>query len=216
MTESQWLTCTDPTQMLEWLRTSGKPADRKLFLFAVACCQRVPHPSERRHILLDFTERYAEGLDTLEAAPYDEECDYDDIPWLCVETANDAALHGANWSATEVRASFWRAATGSGIIADENADKARQAEHQSQAHLLRCIFGSPFRSMPTVPDYGRNPTVLALATAIYGERAWDRLPVLADSLEEAGTTDPDILNHCRQPGVHARGCWVVDLVLGKQ
>jgi hypothetical protein len=54
-----------------------------------------------------------------------------------------------------------------------------------------------------------------LAQAIYDEQAFDRLPILADALEEAGCTDADILNHCRSGGEHVRGCWVVDLVLGK-
>jgi hypothetical protein len=64
--------------------------------------------------------------------------------------------------------------------------------------------------------------VVGLAQAAYEERelhsgALDpaRLSVLADALEEAGCTGPDILNHCRRPGVHVRGCWVVDLLLGK-
>jgi hypothetical protein len=46
-------------------------------------------------------------------------------------------------------------------------------------------------------------------------RAFNRMPILGDALEEAGCTNPDILNHCRQPGEHVRGCWVVDLVLSK-
>ncbi|MBA4064130.1 MAG: hypothetical protein C0501_10535 [Isosphaera sp.] len=61
----------------------------------------------------------------------------------------------------------------------------------------------------------RTSTVLALAQGIYGERAFDRLPILADALQDAGCEDADILAHCRGPGPHARGCWVVDLVLGK-
>ena len=58
--------------------------------------------------------------------------------------------------------------------------------------------------------------VLGLAQAIYDERAFDRLPILADALEDAGCTDAAILEHCRGPGPHVRGCWVVDLLLGKQ
>jgi hypothetical protein len=54
-----------------------------------------------------------------------------------------------------------------------------------------------------------------LAEGIYADRAWDRLPVLADALEDAGCGDPAVLGHLRGPGPHARGCWVVDLVLGK-
>jgi hypothetical protein len=59
-------------------------------------------------------------------------------------------------------------------------------------------------------------TVKQLAQSIYDEKAFERLPILADALEDAGCTSEDILNHCRQPGEHVRGCWVVDLVLGKE
>jgi hypothetical protein len=54
-----------------------------------------------------------------------------------------------------------------------------------------------------------------MAQAIYDARAFDRLPLLADALEEAGCADADILSHCRTPGEHVRGCWVVDLILSK-
>jgi hypothetical protein len=54
--------------------------------------------------------------------------------------------------------------------------------------------------------------VVALGQAIYHDRAFDRLPILADALEEAGRRDAEILTHCRGPGPHVRGCWVVDLV----
>jgi hypothetical protein len=58
--------------------------------------------------------------------------------------------------------------------------------------------------------------VVKLAESIYTERAFDRLPILADALEDAGCTDAAVLDHCRGPGPHVRGCWVVDLVLGKE
>jgi hypothetical protein len=60
-----------------------------------------------------------------------------------------------------------------------------------------------------------HATVPAIARRIYEERAFHDLPFLADALEDAGCTDADILSHCRQGGEHVRGCWVVDLVLGK-
>jgi hypothetical protein len=58
-------------------------------------------------------------------------------------------------------------------------------------------------------------TVIKIAQAIYNERAFERLPILADALEDAGCDNADILRHCREPGEHMRGCWVVDLLLGK-
>ena len=58
-------------------------------------------------------------------------------------------------------------------------------------------------------------TLVRIAQAIYDNRAFDRLPILADALEDAGCDNADILAHCRGPGPHVRGCWVVDLLLGK-
>jgi hypothetical protein len=83
--------------------------------------------------------------------------------------------------------------------------------------LVRDLFGHPFRQ-PAI-----DPTWLAwncagtpkLAQAIYEEHCFGDLPILADALEEAGCTDAEILTHCRGPGPHARGCWVLDLILGK-
>ena len=87
---------------------------------------------------------------------------------------------------------------------------------------MRDVVGNPFRPQRLDPAL-RNPTVLAMAQAAYQERLLPsgeldrtRLAILADALEEAGCDNADILNHLRQPGEHVRGCWVVDLVLGKE
>jgi hypothetical protein len=88
------------------------------------------------------------------------------------------------------------------------------AEHAVQVALIRDIFGNPFRPATLDPAWCSSTTT-QLAAGIYDERAFDRLPILADALEEAGCADPDILAHCRGPGPHVRGCWVVDLLLGK-
>jgi hypothetical protein len=74
--------------------------------------------------------------------------------------------------------------------------------------------GNPFHPIALDPMW-LMPSVKHLAEAIYEDRAFDRLPILADALEDAGCTNADILNHCRQPGEHVRGCWVVDLLLDK-
>jgi hypothetical protein len=81
--------------------------------------------------------------------------------------------------------------------------------------LLREVFGNPFRRA-TVDAAWRTPDVRLLAEGIYAERAFDRMPILADALQDAGCDNDDILNHCRGSGPHVRGCWVVDLVLGKK
>jgi hypothetical protein len=87
------------------------------------------------------------------------------------------------------------------------------AERAAQAGLLRDLFGNPFR--PAALDRRwRTADVVGLARAIYADRAFERLPVLADALMDAGCADEAVLTHCRSEGPHARGCWVVDLILG--
>jgi hypothetical protein len=81
------------------------------------------------------------------------------------------------------------------------------------APLVRCIVGNPFRPATLDPTW-LTADVRGLAVAAYEERAFDRLPILADALAEAGCDDESVLGHCRGGGPHARGCWVVDLVLG--
>jgi hypothetical protein len=85
---------------------------------------------------------------------------------------------------------------------------------QSGFPVLRCIFGNPFRPVPLNPSW-LTSTVLALASGIYSDRAFDRMPILADALQDAGCSNEDILNHCRGPGPHTRGCCVVDACLGR-
>jgi hypothetical protein len=103
----------------------------------------------------------------------------------------------------------------------------RAAEEAEQCRLLRDIFGNPFHPLP--PRKGKRAwedqkhhwlawqdgTILNMAQAIYDDRAFDLLSVLADALEEAGCTNPDVLAHCRGSETHVRGCWLLDLLLKK-
>ncbi len=83
---------------------------------------------------------------------------------------------------------------------------------------MRCLFG-PILFRPTALSPScmawNDGAVRKMAQLIYDDRAFDRLPLLADALEDAGCTDADILDHCRGGAEHVRGCWVVDLLLGK-
>jgi len=90
----------------------------------------------------------------------------------------------------------------------------KDAENGKQASLLRDIFGNPFCTVTLSSAWlaWNVGTVLKLAQGIYDNWALDRLPILADALEDAGCQDAGILAHCRQPGQHVRGCWVLDLV----
>jgi hypothetical protein len=120
-----------------------------------------------------------------------------------------SALSGATWAAALAAGE-----SGPDVVYDQTVDSVRTEAERIQGLLIECIFGNPFRPVAFAPSW-RSETAVALAAGIYSERAFDRLPVLADALEEAGCDDPDVLSHLRGPGPHARGCWVVDAVLGK-
>jgi hypothetical protein len=94
-------------------------------------------------------------------------------------------------------------------------DEARIEAIASQRHLLHEIFGNPFHPVDFNPAWRTDNTV-SIATKMYNERNFDAMPILADALEDARCDNLDILKHCRESGVHVRGCWVVDLVLGKE
>ncbi len=86
---------------------------------------------------------------------------------------------------------------------------------RTQADLIRCVFGNPFRPVTFDPQW-RTSTAIALAKGMYDSRDFSPMPILADALQDAGCENADILNHCRdEKATHVRGCWVVDIVLGK-
>jgi hypothetical protein len=93
-----------------------------------------------------------------------------------------------------------------------------EAERERQASILLDLFGNPFRSVKLNRAWlaWNDATILHIAQAIYDQRAFDRMRKLADALEDAGCDNADILKHCREPGEHVRGCWVIDLLLGKE
>ena len=91
---------------------------------------------------------------------------------------------------------------------------AKRHFHSTRLALLRCIVGNPFWPVAFEPRWRTEHTV-GIARKMYDDRDFAAMPILADALEEAGCENSDILTHCREPGEHVRGCWVVDLVLGK-
>jgi hypothetical protein len=82
------------------------------------------------------------------------------------------------------------------------------------AEPLRCVIGDPVHSV-TADLSWLTSTVVNLARQVYDSHDFSPMPILADALQDAGCDNPDVLEHCRGPGPHVRGCWVVDLVLGK-
>jgi hypothetical protein len=88
------------------------------------------------------------------------------------------------------------------------------SESERMVTLLHETIGNPFRPVTLNPIW-ISPIVLALATGIDKEGTFDRMPILADALQDSGCDNHEILNHCRQPSEHVRGCWALDLLLGK-
>jgi hypothetical protein len=233
MTEDEWLSCADPTPMLEFL--VGRASKRREYLFGVACCRRVAHLYQGRRFwvgpdgepylnrpgeYVELTERLADEPAPLRFGEYGDDCPdgYSDEGHATL--AADAALYSCHAERASTYASWAAAATSAGY--EDGYEHVQSAptlpgyatERAIQAELLRCIVGNPFRAVAPDPAW-QTPNAVTLARTIPDERRWELLPLLADLLEEEGC-GADVSAHCRGPGPHARGCWVVDLVLGKE
>jgi hypothetical protein len=198
---------------------------RKLRLFACACARRVwgriNHRVGRRAV--EVAEKFADGLATAEELSAARSALSRYLSTFGnsdgASTAYYTTVEGA-WAAARDTAEFGQETAAFKTNVDAaTLEAGRSAEQRQQCDLLRCVFGPlPFRPPPRL-----NPAWLAweagtvpkLATTVYEERAFDRLPILADALEEAGCTETELLAHLRGPGPHACGCWALDLLRGK-
>jgi hypothetical protein len=104
------------------------------------------------------------------------------------------------------------------VIARTHGFNAAIALDEKFVGFLRDIFGNPFRPVRVEPAWRRwnGGAVVRIAQEIADEQAFAQLPILGDALEEAGCTEAALLEHCRQPDGHVRGCWLPDLLLGKK
>ena len=226
MTEAEWLTCTNPRLLLRSLH--GRASERKLLLFACACCRLVWHllPDLCRQLVV-AVEQYADR----ETRPSDLVTLFDGYYPHQVAVS---AVPGGNQAAEAVGHLGWRWRWGTNanewqdwLMSDCVARSAAEAlakslpwqeARQLEGRILHDIFG-PLAFRPVALYLAwiawNGGTIPKLAQASYHDHSFDSLPVLADALEEAGCDDASILDHCRQPGRHFRGCWVVDLLLGR-
>jgi hypothetical protein len=223
MTEAKWWGCDDPAAMLQSL--TNQASDRKLRLFAAACCRHIWHllPDQTNRQLVALSERVADGLKTVSSLEGPRMAATETAgrllraaAWSAVLTANDNARVAAFQTAS---AAAWAAVPEKDKAAGRTAYSVPLTEQfREQAELLRDLFGDPFRPSPAIDPawlVWNDATVIKLAQSIYDDRRFEDLPILADALEEAGCTDAGLLAHCRGPGPHVRGCWAVDLILAK-
>jgi hypothetical protein len=244
MTEKEWLACGDPILSLEHER--GWPSPRKQRLFALACCRRVAHllPDDSRwEQALAVAERYAERkAKRSDLKPFRAG---GGAPWLgrnYADVCSRCAMNAAGWVCETSRRLYAAQAAMSAACAvayaalppnepyvppaesrhQQRWSDAERAEKKAQLTLLREVWGDPFR--PVTASLGPlSREVARLAQAGYddcgsagGELDRHRLAVLADALEETGCAEGAILDHLLGPGPHVRGCWAIDLILGKQ
>jgi hypothetical protein len=252
MTEAEWLACTEPAAMLEFLRTGGKASDRQLRLFACACCRliwdRFPDPCNRDLVVAveDHPDGSFQDPDLEEAivasSRREHECKGERAYWAAkylgrgfykVTAAEGAfvvastvlfAGHGREvW--VEVQFAHHDALLGRPFRVPAPLPAEVAVEAAMQAALLRDVLGRlPFRDVRLDPGWlaWHSGIVPQLAAAAYEERSLSsgeldsvRLAVLADALDEADCDDAELLGHLRGPGPHVRGCWAVDLLLGR-
>jgi hypothetical protein len=232
LTEEQWRRFDDPVH--QFMQLAGGVSPRKLRLFAVACARRVfarlSPLLNSGGIAVAVAERFAEGdadADELRRAhePALDDADRDmgsQVPspavadarcharWACAHCCDPAAATAADFAASAAASSAYHAATAAG----RPAAPARAAEKAVQADLLREIvnpFVVPLADAVLAWNGGAVPHI---AAAVYRDQAFERLPVLADALEDAGCADAALLAHLRGPGPHLRGCWALDLARG--
>jgi hypothetical protein len=225
MNMAEWLACTHPRAM--WDHVGPLATNRKCRLFVCGCLRHVwqllEDPRSRRAV--EAAERYADedlSRTSLRAAFSAAEKAMQGNRGPMSRQIAAALAYQVTWPHFPPAGVLWTYYRGVNI---DSSGKERPV-HGGLAHhrktwvaLLRDVFGNPFQrpaiDSPDVMPW-QSGTVTSLAQAIYDDRAFDRLPILADALEDAGCTNPDILAHCRGGGEHVLGCWVVDLLLAKE
>jgi hypothetical protein len=228
MTEAEWLAGTDPRPMLDWY--GPRATQRKLRLFAAACCRDVwPLLADRwSREAVETTERFADRVADRHDFQVARDTAADVVRWVGQKPGDPAARELAALAAKAAHAVTLEHPLDAARAASEHAaavavrggtrpdERAARALH---AGLLRDLLGPlPFRPLPFDPSWfhWENGGVKRLARDLYEHRRFaDGLPALGDALARAGCTDAEVLAHCRGPGPHVRGCWVVDLLLGK-
>ena len=212
MTEEEWLACAQPEQIFRSMQAGGSVRKRRLF--AVACCRLVFDwlIDNRSREAVNVAESFADGVASFHQ----------------LDRAYDHAFRAQGVVGGEPARAATRVALERLTDADLSDLSARIALsfgaqggtewcecRKLQADIVRDIFGNPFRPVTFSPDWCTGAAV-ALARTMYESRDFSAMPILADALQDAGCDEDTVLEHCRRPGEHVRGCWVVDRVLGRE
>ena len=241
MIEAEWLNATNCSSQLFFLEAMKSGDDRRLRLFGCACCRRISRLMniELARRVVELAEAYADGqaaatdLHTLNASPdfltFDERVSGSTATGPQISKLTHNLIEAARWLASAVFDATSAVMCGGLAASDPKKDfffdpkrcmggadvPSEDCELAEQVKLLHDIFGNPFRPVTFDPAW-RTENTVGIAAKMYDERDFLGVPILADALQDAGCEDEVILSHCREPGVHVRGCWVVDLVLDKQ
>jgi hypothetical protein len=205
MTEHEWLNTTSRSELLQHFYRSSV-SERKRRLFACACCRLIWDllVDERSRKAIEVTERYADGEVTSDQIEHAREAS------VAVSSVSRGRLKEAARIAFKAAFDYPLGSIVYGIerVAQyENVDRV-------QYGLIREVLGNPFRPVTIEPTW-LTSNVVALANAIYQERLFEQLPILADALQDEGCEHEELLAHLLGSGPHVRGCWALDLILGK-
>jgi hypothetical protein len=237
MTEEEWLSAEFSDPLLRFIEP--KVTDRKLHCYAIACARRIAQllvdPSSLHGV--EVMERFVEGqctADEMRQLSWDVEGAAfavqggigvpflhlaDQLPHSFISelVANNTYSFQSARDILTSAAYFVDA-----IFSPEPWERRKrlwppnaQGSIFRPVPLVHEVFGNPFRPVSFSPEW-RTSTAVAIAKSMYDSRDFAPMPLLADALQDAGCEHADILDHCREAnGTHVRGCWVVDLVLGK-
>jgi len=225
MEEQEWLTTTDDRAMLRFL--GSRHSVRKMRLFLVGCARSIwdEIPVDWWKEAMLIVEAYADGGCDGEAIHQQTRRfeglyrhDTNDPDYLAVtqsarEMFDDPT--GPVMSKFMICLTAARSDRAMHMLGRMTAPTGGRHRVSNAVPLLRDVIGNPFRPVAFNPSW-RTEHSVGLASRMYEEREFAAMPILADALQEAGCENADILAHCREPGTHVRGCWVVDLVLGKE
>jgi hypothetical protein len=214
MTEEEWHAGRNPAEMLEELRTA--PGGKSSWFGRLFDSRRLS-PRKLELLSAAWSRCFGDLLDDATRQLFDEAADNADRgEWSFDQNQLQSlfdrrARHdGADRMAIEQLTMLFCVGPQDLSIGEDFDARLRD----DLAHLIRDIFGSPFHAVEFDPSW-RTANVMDLAKTVYEEEVFDRMPILADALLDAGCGDETILKHCRSGGPHVRGCWVVDQVLGK-